>query len=110
MGADLLETQPVFRNVVERCDKAFAKFSNLSIIEEINRPSTASCIDDLMIAHPCNIAIQIALSSLLKDWGIVPDAVIGHSSGELSLAHSAGIFLFKIPCSLHGIIAGLCLK
>ncbi|MGD9732146.1 MAG: SDR family NAD(P)-dependent oxidoreductase [Desulfamplus sp.] len=92
MGADLLETQPVFRNVVERCDKAFAQFSNLSIIEEINRPSAASCIDNLLIAHPCNIAIQIALSSLLKDWGIVPDAVIGHSSGELSAAHAAGIF------------------
>lgn len=92
MGADLLETQPVFRNVVERCDKAFAQFSNLSIIEEINRPSAASRIDDLLIAHPCNIAIQIALSSLLKDWGLTPDAVVGHSSGELSAAHAAGVF------------------
>ncbi len=95
MGADLLQSQPVFRNVVERCDKAFFKFSSLSIIEEINRPTSTSRIDNLLIAHPCNIAIQIGVSALLKDWGIVPDGVIGHSSGELSAAHAAGVFTIQ---------------
>ncbi|MBF0303700.1 MAG: acyltransferase domain-containing protein, partial [Desulfamplus sp.] len=99
MGADLFQNQPIFRDTIEICDNSFSKFSNWSIIEEINRPASTSRIDNLLIAHPCNIAIQIGLSSLLKDWGIVPDCVVGHSSGELSAAYIAGIF--NIQDAMH---------
>ncbi|MBF0377046.1 MAG: SDR family NAD(P)-dependent oxidoreductase [Desulfamplus sp.] len=91
MGTDLFNEQPIFRDIVERCDKKFAKFSKWSIVEEINRSANDSRIDDLLIAHPCNVAIQIGLSGLLKSWGITPHGVVGHSSGEVAAANIAGI-------------------
>ncbi|MBF0231361.1 MAG: acyltransferase domain-containing protein, partial [Desulfamplus sp.] len=95
MGADLLNEQPIFRDIVECCDKEFAKFSNWSIVEEINRSANDSRIDDLLIAHPCNVAIQIGLSELLKSWGVTPHGVVGHSSGEVAAANIAGILSLK---------------
>ena len=91
MGADLLLDQPVFRDAIGRCDTEFAKFSDWSIIEEISRPESSSRIDDLLIAHPCNVAIQIGLGALLNEWQIVPHGVVGHSSGEVAAAYIAGI-------------------
>jgi len=95
MGADLLKEEPVFRDAVESCDREFAKFSSWSIIEEISRSATSSCIDDLLIAHPCNVAIQIGLTTLLQEWHLVPHGVVGHSSGEVAAACTAGILSLK---------------
>lgn len=39
-------------------------------------------------------ALQFALLDLIKTWRIAPDAVVGHSSGEISAAYAAGILSF----------------
>ncbi|MBF0112357.1 MAG: acyltransferase domain-containing protein, partial [Desulfamplus sp.] len=81
MGADLLQEQSIFKETLELCDSIFAQFAKWSIVEEISRCAESSRIDNLLIAHPCNVAIQIALTSLLKSWKIEPQGLIGHSSG-----------------------------
>ena len=40
---------------------------------------------------PAADAVQVALDALLESYGIVPDAVVGHSIGEVAAAHRAGI-------------------
>ena len=47
------------------------------------------------VAQPANFAIQIALTEQLKLFGITPDAVIGHSAGEVAAHHLAGILTFE---------------
>ena len=44
------------------------------------------------LAQPLIVAFQIAMSETLRDMGITPSAVIGHSVGELSAACAAGAF------------------
>ena len=43
-----------------------------------------------VISQPLCIALQIALVNLLRDWGVSPDAVVGHSSGEIVAAYASG--------------------
>lgn len=43
-----------------------------------------SKINEALRSQPVCTAIQIALVELLREWGIKPEAVIGHSSGRLS--------------------------
>ena len=47
-------------------------------------------MDKADVAQVTNVAIQIALADLWASWGITPDAVVGHSVGEIAAAHVAG--------------------
>jgi acyl transferase domain-containing protein len=47
------------------------------------------------VAQPANFAIQIALAEQLKQFGIRPDAVIGHSAGEVAAHYLAGVLTFE---------------
>lgn len=46
-------------------------------------------IDKPEYSQPICTAIQIALVELLESFGIVPKAVVGHSSGEIAAAYVA---------------------
>lgn len=41
-------------------------------------------------ALPCSTAIQIGLLAVLRSWGVIPNVVTGHSSGEIAAAFAAG--------------------
>ena len=60
------------------------------MIAELLKLEDHSCLDDPSFAQPVCTAIQIALTDLLFTWGIRPSTVIGHSSGEIAAAYSAG--------------------
>lgn len=40
--------------------------------------------------HPLCVALQVAIVDVLRSWGIVPDFVLGHSSGEVAAAYASG--------------------
>lgn len=90
MGRELMETEPVFREVIEACDQDFKAVAGWSVYEELNQPMESSKILQTNIAQPANIVIQLALTKLLEHYGIVPDAVVGHSVGEVSSACISG--------------------
>ena len=49
-----------------------------------------SRLSEAEFAQPCCTAIQIALVDVLRNWGVKPTAVTGHSSGEIAAAYAAG--------------------
>lgn len=49
-----------------------------------------SRINQAELSQPCCTAIQVALVQLLKQYGVRPDMVVGHSSGEIAAAYSCG--------------------
>lgn len=70
--------------------------ANLSALptEELHRDAATSKISEAHISQPSCTAIQLALVDLLRTWGVHPDAVAGHSSGEIAAAYAAGIIDF----------------
>ena len=64
-------------------------------IDELRRDETCSRMAETEIAQPANFAIQVALAEQLAQFGINPDAVIGHSAGEVAAHHLAGLLTFE---------------
>ncbi|MFY2564261.1 SDR family NAD(P)-dependent oxidoreductase [Corallococcus terminator] len=90
MGRQLLATERVFRDAVEECDVLFRELAGRSIAEELTRDAAASRITRTEVAQPANAVLQVALTRLWASWGIIPDAVVGHSIGEVGAAWASG--------------------
>lgn len=91
MGRTLLEQEVVFREVVERCDRVMRPYGDWSLLAELAATDTAqSWLNEIDIIQPALFAMQVALAALWRSWGIEPQAVVGHSMGEVAAAHVAG--------------------
>jgi acyl transferase domain-containing protein/NAD(P)-dependent dehydrogenase (short-subunit alcohol dehydrogenase family)/acyl carrier protein len=90
MGQELLATEPVFREAVQQCDAAFQAVSGWSILSEMHEGQESSRMARTEVAQPANAALQIGLTALWASWGVRPDAVVGHSIGEVGSAVASG--------------------
>src|SRR5208283_2869027 len=91
MGRELLKTEPVFREAIERCDRAMRPYGDWSILKELEAAhASRSRLGEIDVLQPALFAIQVALAALWRSWGIEPHAVVGHSMGEVAAAHVAG--------------------
>lgn len=61
-----------------------------SLLEELVRNKATSRVGESKVGMPATTAIQIGLVGLLRNLGVNPDAVLGHSSGEIAAAYTAG--------------------
>ena len=96
MGRRLLEQEAVFREVVERCDRAMRPYGDWSLLAELTATDAAqSRLNEIDIIQPALFAIQVALAALWRSWGIEPQAVVGHSLGEVAAAYVAGALSFE---------------
>ncbi|KAA8969659.1 type I polyketide synthase [Mycobacterium sp.] len=90
MGRELLGAEPVFRAAAEECDAVFREVAGWSVLAELLAGESASRMVATEVAQPANVVLQIALTRLLSTWGVVPDAVVGHSVGEVAAAFASG--------------------
>ncbi len=95
MGRELLNSNPTFRGVIERCETELSKHADWSLIEELQRDEGSSKIGETNIAQPAIFAIQLALAELWKQAGVKPSAVVGHSIGEVAAACVSGALSFE---------------
>lgn len=94
MGRQLMNEEQVFRTTLEHCDALLAQHGEWSLLEELTADESVSRIGTTRIAQPAIFAIQVALAALWRSWGIEPDAVVGHSVGEVAAAYVAGVLSF----------------
>ncbi|OQS16292.1 hypothetical protein B0T36_05880 [Nocardia donostiensis] len=90
MGRTLLETSPVYRDKILECDRLAGQYIDWSIYDELTADEETSRIGETRYLQPTMFALQVALVELWKSWGVSPDAVLGHSMGEIAAAHVAG--------------------
>ncbi len=91
MGRGLLATEPAFRAAVERCDREIRKQAGWSLLGELAMDEADSRMGRTWLAQPANFAVQIGLAALWRSRGVHPDAVVGHSTGEVAAFHEAGV-------------------
>lgn len=91
MGRELYNTEPVFKATIDRISLLLSEYVDWSLTEELLADEASSRLDETEIAQPALFAIQVALVALWRSWGILPDAVVGHSVGEVAAAHVSGI-------------------
>ncbi|QRK07699.1 SDR family NAD(P)-dependent oxidoreductase [Archangium violaceum] len=90
MGRRLYETSAVFRDALERCAARLRpRMDLLSVLYP--KDGAPSLIDQTAYSQPALFALEYALAEQWRSWGVVPDAVMGHSVGEFAAACVAGI-------------------
>ncbi|MEV3963411.1 SDR family NAD(P)-dependent oxidoreductase [Nocardia sp. NPDC050193] len=90
MGRTLLRTSPVYRDKILECDRVARQYIDWSIHEALTADEESSRIGETRYLQPTMFALQVALAGLWRSWGIEPDAVVGHSMGEIAAAHVSG--------------------
>ena len=103
MGRELMDAFPGFLETVRRLDAAFREVAGWSILEEMQKDEASSRMGETWVAQPANFVLQVALTELLGEWGIRPEAITGHSVGEVTAAYAGGALSLEdaVSVSFH---------
>jgi acyl transferase domain-containing protein/acyl carrier protein len=95
MGAALSRTSPVFADHLTACAAALEPFTGWNLIDVLHGSDGAPTLDRVDVVQPALWAVMISLARLWEHLGISPDAVVGHSQGEIAAAHVAGVLTLE---------------
>lgn len=103
MGHELFREDPIAAATLEEIDAIFQPMAGWSLREAMLADESTSRMERTELAQPANFAIQVALTRVWASKGIHPDAVIGHSVGEVVSAYVAGVYSLEdaIRISFH---------
>ncbi|MFC0042722.1 type I polyketide synthase [Actinomadura rayongensis] len=88
MAAELLERSPVFARRIAECAEALAPYIDWSLTDVLRAGVPDDAGTD--VVQPALFAVMVSLAAVWEDHGVVPDAVLGHSQGEMAAAVVAG--------------------
>ncbi|MFF8104482.1 type I polyketide synthase [Streptomyces sp. NPDC016640] len=91
MGAELLDSSPVFAAELARCEAALEPFVDWSLTDVLRGAPGAPGLDRVDVVQPVTFAVVVGLAAMWRWLGVEPAAVIGHSQGEIAAAHVAGV-------------------
>lgn len=94
MGCTLLAESPRFVEFLAEIDVIMQPMTGFSLIDELRVVGANARLDDTTVAQPLLFAIQVAVTNLLKELGVEPAAVTGHSVGEITAAWASGALDF----------------
>ncbi|MER5556189.1 SDR family NAD(P)-dependent oxidoreductase [Streptomyces sp. NPDC002793] len=87
MGKELLASSAVFADCIARCDRALGAHVDWSLTEVLANGEGLERVD---IVQPVSWAVMVSLAAMWEAAGVSPDAVVGHSQGEIAAAVVAG--------------------
>ncbi|MEV5137771.1 type I polyketide synthase, partial [Streptomyces syringium] len=90
MGAHLLEESPVFAERIAQCADALSPFVDWSLTDVLRQAPDAPSLERVDVVQPASFAVMVSLAALWQAHGVRPDAVVGHSQGEIAAAVVSG--------------------
>ncbi|MFE7121697.1 acyltransferase domain-containing protein, partial [Streptomyces sp. NPDC057654] len=90
MGAQLLDSSPVFAARMADCERALAPHLDWSPTEALRGAPGGPDPERVEVLQPVLFAVMVSLAAVWRAHGVEPAAVIGHSQGEVAAACVAG--------------------
>ncbi|WP_367127397.1 SDR family NAD(P)-dependent oxidoreductase [Saccharothrix sp. HUAS TT1] len=87
MARGLWDTSTVFRDRLTECAKALAPYVDWDLLDVLLNDGDLEPVD---VVQPALWAVMVSLAEVWRSHGVVPDAVMGHSQGEIAAACVAG--------------------
>ncbi|WP_256252168.1 type I polyketide synthase [Streptomyces sp. yr375] len=103
MGRDIYRRHPVFAAALDEIAEEMGAHLPRPLLEVVfaeEGSAAAALLDEPTYTQPALFAVQVGLFRLVESWGITPDAVLGHSFGELAALHVAGAMSLADACAL----------
>ncbi|MFK0255996.1 SDR family NAD(P)-dependent oxidoreductase [Streptomyces sp. NPDC090445] len=100
MATELLDTSPVFAARMAEVDAVLGRFVDWSVTDVLREVPQAPSLDRIEVLQPVLFAVNVALAALWQASGVRPDAVVGHSQGEIAAAHVAGALTLEDAAKL----------
>ena len=91
MGRDLVRSSPVFAGRLAECGRALAPHVGWDLLDVVNEVEGAPGLQGQEVVQPVLWAVSVALAAVWEAAGVAPDAVVGHSQGEIAAATVAGM-------------------
>jgi acyl transferase domain-containing protein/thioesterase domain-containing protein len=100
MASELYRVEPTFRETIDLCSETLkpqlgCDLRGIIYAGEEWADEAARRLTQTSITQPALFVIEFALAKLLAEWGIRPQAMIGHSIGEYVAACLAGVFTLE---------------
>lgn len=90
MARGLLDASPVFADSLAGCAAVLDPLTGWSLLDVLTgQPGTPS-LERVDVIQPVLFAVNVSLAQLWRSYGVEPDAVLGHSQGEIAAAYVAG--------------------
>jgi acyl transferase domain-containing protein/acyl-CoA synthetase (AMP-forming)/AMP-acid ligase II len=92
MGRELMRDAPAFAQAMAACDQALRPHTGWSVRDLVSGDASGagSAPDGPDVSQPALFAMMVSLAALWESYGVRPDAVLGHSQGEIAAAYVAG--------------------
>ncbi len=91
MGTELAAASPVFAARLAECSAALEPYTGWRVQDVLSGAAGAPPLDGAQVVQPALWAVMVALAAVWEAAGVIPDAVTGHSQGEIAAATVAGI-------------------
>jgi acyl transferase domain-containing protein/non-ribosomal peptide synthetase component F len=108
MGRELYDGEETFRDAVDRCAGGLAPHLGLDLARLLypapeDEEEAARKLAETAFAQPALFTVEYALAQLWMEWGVRPQAMLGHSAGELVAACLAGVFTLEDALGLVAV-------
>ncbi|MEV6172001.1 type I polyketide synthase [Streptomyces sp. NPDC051954] len=87
MGRELLDSSPVFAERIAQCAAALEPWIDWSLVDVLRGEGELERVD---VVQPASFAVMVGLAAVWSSVGVLPDAVLGHSQGEIAAACVSG--------------------
>jgi acyl transferase domain-containing protein/cytochrome P450/NADPH:quinone reductase-like Zn-dependent oxidoreductase/thioesterase domain-containing protein len=87
MALELMNSSQVFAESMRECADALAPFVDFALLDVLDDEQALRRVD---VVQPALFAVLVSLARLWQSCGVRPDAVVGHSQGEIAAACVSG--------------------